>query len=82
MRISVLTTLKENWNVKVIVDPTSKEKYCDDRTLPIHLPPNYLIVILEIASISLLYGAIFSFLIFSLCNFWILFLESDKKKIS
>ena len=35
--------------------------------------PNYLIVILEIAAISLLHGAFLSFVFFSLCNFCILY---------
>ena len=73
MRISVLTTLKENWNVKVIVDPTSKESIATTGLYQYIRHPNYLIVILEIASISLLHGAIFSSIIFSLCNFAILF---------
>jgi methyltransferase len=73
MRISVLNTLKENWNVKVIVDPTSKESIATTGLYRYIRHPNYLIVILEIASISLLHGALYSFVFFSLCNFAILF---------
>lgn len=73
MRISVLTTLKENWNVKVVYDPNSKESISTTGLYKYIRHPNYLIVVLEIAAISLFHGAYFSFLFFSTCNFIILY---------
>ncbi len=59
MRVSVLTTLKENWNVKVVFDPNSKESIAKTGLYEYIRHPNYLIVILEIAAISLLHSASF-----------------------
>ncbi len=73
MRISVLATLKENWNVKVVVDTSSADSIAKTGLYQYIRHPNYLIVILEIAAISLLHGAILSFVFFSICNFWILY---------
>jgi methyltransferase len=73
MRISVLTTLKENWNVKVVFDRESKESIAITGLYNYIRHPNYLIVILEITAISLLHGAYLSFVFFSLCNFSILY---------
>jgi methyltransferase len=73
MRVSVLTTLKENWNVKVVFDPSSENSISKTGLYQFIRHPNYLIVILEIAAISLLHGAFLSFVFFSICNFCILY---------
>ena len=73
MRMSVLLTLKENWNVKVVYDPNSKASIATTGLYKYIRHPNYLIVILEIAAISLFHSAYFSFLFFSICNFSILY---------
>ena len=46
MRVSVLTTLKENWNVKVVFDPNSKDSIAKTGLYQYIRHPNYLIVIL------------------------------------
>ena len=73
MRMSVLLTLKENWNVEVVNDPNSKASIATTGLYKYIRHPNYLIVILEIAAISLFHSAYFSFLFFSICNFSILY---------
>ena len=80
MRISVLTTLRQNWNVKVVFDTKSKESICKNGLYKYIRHPNYLIVILEIASISLLHQAYLSFLFFSVCNFCILYFRSRQEE--
>jgi methyltransferase len=82
MRISVLTTLRENWNVKVVFDPQSKESIAKTGLYKYIRHPNYLIVILEIASISILHGAYISFIFFSLCNFCILYFRIRQEENS
>lgn len=73
MRISVLNTLRENWNVKVVYDLDSRDSIATTGLYRYIRHPNYLIVILEITTISLLHGAIYSFVFFSICNACILF---------
>lgn len=80
MRISVLTTLRQNWNVKVVYDPKSKESISKTGLYQYIRHPNYLIVILEIASISLLHGAYLSFVFFSICNFLILYFRIKQEE--
>ncbi|HRG45087.1 MAG TPA: isoprenylcysteine carboxylmethyltransferase family protein [Leptospiraceae bacterium] len=80
MRVSVLTTLKENWNVKVVFDPNSKDSIAKTGLYQYIRHPNYLIVILEIAAISLLHSAFFSFLFFSFCNFCILYFRIKQEE--
>ncbi|HMV43709.1 MAG TPA: isoprenylcysteine carboxylmethyltransferase family protein [Leptospiraceae bacterium] len=80
MRISVLTTLKENWNVKVVYDINSKNSIATTGLYKFIRHPNYLIVILEIATISLLHGAFYSFVFFSLCNFSILYFRIKQEE--
>lgn len=79
MRISVLTTLKENWNVKVVYDPNSKESISTTGLYKYIRHPNYLIVILEIAAISLFHGAYFSFLFLVRVILLFCIFEFDKK---
>ena len=80
MRISVLTTLKENWNVKVVFDPSSENSISKTGLYQYIRHPNYLIVILEIAAISLLHGAFISFVFFSVCNFCILYFRIKQEE--
>lgn len=79
-RINILSTLRENWNVKVIYDPKSHEGIVTTGLYKYIRHPNYLVVILEIASISLLHGAYYSFVFFTLGNFCILYFRIRKEE--
>ena len=73
LRFHVLNVLGKNWNTKVIYNPISEDSITTTGIYKYIRHPNYLIVILEILSLSLFHTAIWSFLFFSLCNLVLLF---------
>ncbi len=73
LRFHVLNVLGKNWNTKVIYNPKSEDSITITGIYKYIRHPNYLIVILEIISLSLFHTAIWSFLFFSLCNLVLLF---------
>jgi len=73
LRLHVLTVLGTNWNTKVIYNPDSEDSITTTGIYKYIRHPNYLIVILEILSLSLFHTAIWSFLFFTLFNFILLY---------
>ena len=73
LRFHILKVLGKNWNTKVIVNPENEASIVTDGIYNYIRHPNYLIVILEIFSLSLFHSAYISFIIFSILNIIILF---------
>jgi len=73
LRLHILTVLGKNWNTKVIYNPDSEDSITTTGIYKYIRHPNYLIVILEIFSLSLFHTAIWSFIFFSLFNFMLLY---------
>ncbi len=67
LRIHVLTILKSSWNTKIIYSH-SKESIVTRGIYNYIRHPNYLIVISEIALLSLFHSAYFCFVTFSILN--------------
>lgn len=75
LRVWVLACLGKMWNTRIIIIPNSKPVTCGPYRYLKH--PNYLIVISEIATLPLAFGAIWTAVIFSVLNILIL-----KKRIN
>lgn len=73
LRLWTLRTLGTHWNVSVMTDASSPRAFVSNGPYRFIRHPNYLVVILEIFSLPLLGGAIFSSLIFSAINAGVLF---------
>jgi methyltransferase len=73
LRFHVLNILGKNWNTRVIYNPNDELSIITNGVYKYIRHPNYLIVILEITSISLYHSAYFSFLFFTLFNLLLLF---------
>ena len=73
MKNHVLKILGKNWNTKVIYNPELEDSIITTGIYSYIRHPNYLIVILEIISLSLFHSAFFSFLFFSLINLILLY---------
>lgn len=80
LRFIVLNSLKENWNVKIIYNESSESSVTTSGLYQFIRHPNYLIVILEILSISLIHNAYISCILFSILNFIILFFRISKEE--
>lgn len=76
LRIWTLKTLNISWNVRIVKPPQVVT------TGPYHYirHPNYLVVILEIASLPLMGGAYISAAFFTLWNAWVLALRIPKEE--
>jgi len=73
LRFWTLRTLGTHWNVSVMTDSSSAPAFVSDGPYRFIRHPNYLVVVLEIFSLPLVGGAIFSSLIFSALNAGVLF---------
>ncbi len=73
LRYHVLKILGKNWNTKVIYNSELEDSIITTGIYNYIRHPNYLIVILEILSLSLFHSAFFSFLFFSLINLILLY---------
>lgn len=79
LRIHILYILKENWNVRVVYNLESKGIITKGVYQYIR-HPNYLVVILEIASISMFHTAFFSCLVYSIANALLLSVRIRKEE--
>ncbi len=80
LRYSILTSLKSNWNVKLIFNEESEDSVTTTGIYSFIRHPNYLVVILEIISISMIPNAYISMVIFSILNGIILFFRIKKEE--
>ncbi|MEM7184657.1 MAG: isoprenylcysteine carboxylmethyltransferase family protein [Spirochaetota bacterium] len=82
-RFSVLTSLRENWNTKVIYDPQDASSICTKGLYKYIRHPNYLIVIIELLAISLFHTCLFSLFFYSICNAGLLFfrIRAEEEKL-
>jgi methyltransferase len=65
--------LGKNWNTKVIYNPSDELSITTGGIYKYIRHPNYLVVIFELTALSLFHSAYFSFIIFSILNFMLLF---------
>jgi methyltransferase len=79
IRIHILKILGISWNTKLLVDQR-EDSIVTEGIYKFIRHPNYLIVIIEITSISLVHSAFYSFLIFSLINFILLYFRIRKEE--
>lgn len=80
MRFSILSSLKANWNVKLVFDKDSSESVTTTGIYKYIRHPNYLVVILEIISIPMIYNAYFSMILFSILNAFLLSFRIKKEE--
>jgi methyltransferase len=73
IRFHVLNVLGKNWNTKVIYNPSDEVSITTSGIYKYIRHPNYLVVIFELAALSLFHSAYFSFFIFSILNFILLY---------
>lgn len=73
VRIHILFLLGKNWNTKIIYNSESYDSIVTNGIYKYIRHPNYLIVVLEILSLSLFHSAYYSFSIFSFFNFILLY---------
>ncbi len=66
LRIWILSSLKEYWNTKIIISPASKPVVKGPYQYLRH--PNYVIVMVEMVTIPLIFGAYYSAIVFPLLN--------------
>ena len=76
LRIWTLKTLNVSWNVRIVKPP----KIVTSGPYQYIRHPNYLVVILEIASLPLMGGAYISAVFFTLWNAWVLALRIPKEE--
>ncbi|MCB1190810.1 MAG: DUF1295 domain-containing protein [Leptospiraceae bacterium] len=79
LRFYILRTLKSYWNTKLIHNPSSHEIITTGPYKYIR-HPNYLVVILELSTLSLFHTAYFSFIFLSLWNAIMLFIRIQKEE--
>lgn len=72
LRIWTLRTLGTYWNISVMTNTSGAHGFVSDGPYRFIRHPNYLVVILEIASLPLVGGAVASAVVFSLINATIL----------
>ncbi len=70
LRIWVLVSLGKMWNTRILIIPNSQPVTCGPYRYLKH--PNYLVVMLEIATLPLAFGALKTAIIFSILNFGLL----------
>jgi methyltransferase len=75
LRFHILKTLGKSWNTKIFYDPNSENWVVTDGIYKYIRHPNYLVVIMEIASLSLFHSAFNSFLFFTIANFCLLYVR-------
>lgn len=73
LRLHILKIMGISWNTKVVHNPENYNSIITTGIYKFIRHPNYLVVVLEITSISLFHTALFSFGIFSLFNFILLY---------
>jgi methyltransferase len=73
IRFHVLNVLGKNWNTKVIYNLSDELSITTNGIYKFIRHPNYLVVIFELTALSLFHSAYFSFIIFSILNFLLLF---------
>jgi methyltransferase len=73
IRVHVLNVLGKNWNTKVIYNPSDELSIITSGIYKFIRHPNYLVVIFELTALSLFHSAYFSFVVFSILNFILLF---------
>ncbi len=79
LRFHVLQVLGKNWNVKIIHNPLD-ETISIDGIYQYIRHPNYLVVIVELLSISLFHSAYFSGILYTILNFILLFFRIRKEE--
>ncbi|MDX1959966.1 MAG: isoprenylcysteine carboxylmethyltransferase family protein [Leptospiraceae bacterium] len=80
LRFHILFVLGKFWNTKIIYEKEIKEGIITNGIYKYIRHPNYLVVILEIASISLFHSSYYSFIFFSIFNFILLFFRIKKEE--
>jgi len=70
LRIWILTSLKEYWNTRIIISPNEKPVVNGPYQYLRH--PNYVIVMVEMITIPLIFGAYLSAIIYPLLNAFVL----------
>lgn len=73
LRVWTLRTLGAHWNVSVMTTAEASPEFVSSGPYSLIRHPNYLVVIVEIATLPLVGGAVISALAFSLCNAAVLF---------
>lgn len=68
LRYHILKILGKSWNTKVVFNPNNYDSIVTSGVYGYIRHPNYLVVILEIASISLFHSAFYTFFIFTIFN--------------
>ncbi|MFM7205006.1 MAG: isoprenylcysteine carboxyl methyltransferase family protein [Myxococcota bacterium] len=71
LRVWTLRTLGRYWNAQVMVPPDLEPVQTGPYAYIRH--PNYAVVILELVSLPLMYGCVYSFLALNLLNAWVLY---------
>jgi methyltransferase len=79
LRFHILHVLGKNWNVKIIHNP-SAETITTHGIYQYIRHPNYLVVILEIASLSMFHHAYISCILYSILNFILLYFRIRKEE--